>query len=129
MLIKYPYLFTTKITKGINFTNCKQTSNIFLFFHLFFWVCKKKTRLLKNSFQEKFILAYPDFNKKLLSLHPDLTPSELKICLFLKMNFNTNEICVLTNQKLRTVENKRYRLRKKLGLKPTESLTNYIIQI
>ena len=94
-----------------------------------FGVCKKKARLLKNSFQEKFILAYPDFNKKLLSLHPDLTPSELKICLFLKMNFNTNEICVLTNQKLRTVENKRYRLRKKLGLKSSDSLTNYIIKI
>ncbi len=73
--------------------------------------------------------VYPDFRNKLLSIHSNLSSSDLNICLFIKMNFNTNEICFLTNQNLRTIENKRYRLRVKLGLSSDHNLNKYIIKI
>jgi len=80
-------------------------------------------------FEEKFNLTYPEFTKLILSKHPSLTSLELKLCAYLKFNLNSSEISELTNQKIRTIENRRYRLRKKLCLDRTQILTNYLITV
>jgi AraC family chitin signaling transcriptional activator len=83
----------------------------------------------QQFFEEKFNLTYPGFTKAILSKHSDLTSMELKLCAYLKLNLNSTEICKLTKKKIRTIENRRYRLRKKLNLDKTQNLTTYLISI
>ena len=83
----------------------------------------------QEFFEEKFNLTYPEFTRSILYKHPKLTSLELKLCAYLKFNLNSNEICELTNQKIRTVENRIYRLRKKLCLERKQNLTSYLITI
>lgn len=67
-------------------------------------------------FEKNFTEVHEDFFKKLMDTHPSLTPGDLKLAAFLKMNLSTKEIAPLLNISLRAVENKRYRLRKKMNL-------------
>ena len=80
-------------------------------------------------FEEAFNNADKDFLKKIKKLHPSLTPNDLKLCAYLRLNLSSKEIAPLLNISHRSVEVKRYRLRKKIDLPHEESLTNYIIQI
>ena len=80
-------------------------------------------------FEEAFNNADKDFLKKIKNLHPSLTPNDLKLCAYLRLNLSSKEIAPLLNISHRSVEVKRYRLRKKMDLPREESLTNYIIQI
>jgi len=80
-------------------------------------------------FQEAFNNADRDFFKNLTEVHPDLSPNDLKLCAYLRLNLSSKEIAGLINISPRSVEVKRYRLRKKLGLDNNENLANYIINI
>lgn len=48
--------------------------------------------------------------------HRSLTPNELKLCAYLRMNLCTKEMARLMNIPVRGVEISRYRLRKKLQI-------------
>jgi DNA-binding CsgD family transcriptional regulator len=65
---------------------------------------------------------YPDFENKLLDINPKLTNSELEFCAFLRLNFSSKEIANYTFISVRTVQNKKYRLRNKLKI-PNETDT------
>ena len=80
-------------------------------------------------FQEAFNNADKDFLKKVKSKHPNLTPNDLKLCAYLRLNLSSKEIAPLLNISPRSVEVKRYRLRKKMDLQHESSLTNYILEI
>lgn len=80
-------------------------------------------------FQEAFNNADKDFLKKIKTLHPDLTPNDLRLCAYLRLNLSSKEIAPLLNISPRSVEVKRYRLRKKMDLEHDASLTNYILEI
>ncbi|MEQ9583294.1 MAG: triple tyrosine motif-containing protein, partial [Arenibacter sp.] len=80
-------------------------------------------------FEEAFNNADTDFFKNLKVLHPTLTPNDLKLCSYLRLNLSTKEMAVLLNITTRSVEIKRYRLRKKLNLEHDDNLVNYILQI
>jgi len=80
-------------------------------------------------FEEAFNNADKDFFKKLKSKHPKLTPNELKLCAYLRLNLTSKEIAPLFNISPKSVEIKRYRLRKKMNLKRNVSLTNYILSV
>jgi DNA-binding CsgD family transcriptional regulator len=80
-------------------------------------------------FQEAFNNADKDFLKKIRSLHPELTPNDLRLCAYLRLNLSSKEIAPLLNISPRSVEVKRYRLRKKMDLDHDSSLTNYILEI
>lgn len=80
-------------------------------------------------FQEAFNNADKDFLKKVKSKHPNLTPNDLKLCAYLRLNLASKEIAPLLNISPRSVEVKRYRLRKKMNLPHESSLTNYILEI
>ncbi len=47
---------------------------------------------------------------------PNLSPSEQRLCAFLRLNMSSKEISELTGQSLNALETARYRLRKKLGI-------------
>lgn len=80
-------------------------------------------------FKEAFNNADSEFFKKVQSLHPDLSPNDLKLCAYLRLNLSSKEIAPLFNISPRSVEIKRYRLRKKMDLNNNENLTNYILSI
>ncbi|MBS2213475.1 tetratricopeptide repeat protein [Carboxylicivirga mesophila] len=73
-----------------------------------------------EEFELRFQNVHTDFYKKLEKVAPDLTPSELKICAFLKLNMNSKEISALIHQSTKSVEVKRSRIRKKLGITNTD---------
>ncbi|MET2986502.1 triple tyrosine motif-containing protein [Aureibaculum conchae] len=79
--------------------------------------------------EEAFNNADKDFLKKIKNIHPDLTPNDLRFCAYLRLNLSSKEIAPLLNISVRSVEIKRYRLRKKLNLSHEDSLINYILEI
>lgn len=80
-------------------------------------------------FEEAFNSADKDFLKKIKKMHPLLTPNDLKLCAYLRLNLSSKEIAPLLNISHRSVEVKRYRLRKKIDLPHEASLTSYILEI
>ena len=80
-------------------------------------------------FRDAFENADRDFFKKVKDRHPDLTPNDLKLCAYLRLNLSTKEIAPMLNISPRSVEVKRYRLRKKMNLDRDTGLTEYILSI
>ncbi len=68
-----------------------------------------------------------DLFKKLIENYPDLTPRELSLCAYLRMNISSKEIATLMNISARGVEISRYRIRKKLRLDREANLTEFMI--
>jgi DNA-binding CsgD family transcriptional regulator len=80
-------------------------------------------------FEANFERAHEQFMKTLKDNYEDLTPSDLRLCAFLRMNLASKEIAPLMGISLRGVENHRYRLRKKLNLEADHNLTEFIIRL
>ncbi|MBK7220955.1 MAG: hypothetical protein IPH94_06335 [Saprospiraceae bacterium] len=78
-------------------------------------------------FEANFHEIHEVFFRKLLARYPDLTSQDLKLAAYLKMNLATKEIAPLFNISIRGLENKRYRLRMKLGLTPEVNLSEFFI--
>ena len=79
-----------------------------------------------DQFQLQFTSAYPEFIENLTSEYPLLRSGDIKLCCYLKMSMNTKEIAKVTGLSVRAIENKRYRLRKKLNLDTAVSLDSFI---
>jgi AraC family chitin signaling transcriptional activator len=77
-------------------------------------------------FEDAFNNADKDFLRKIKAVHPDLTSNDLRLCAYLRLNLSSKEIAPLLNISVRSVEVKRYRLRKKIDLPHENSLTDYI---
>lgn len=82
-----------------------------------------------KMFLIKFEEKHTGFFKKMKSLYPQLTNSDLRLCACLKLNLETKEIASLMNLSIRAVENSRYRLRKKLNLQPSQNLNDFLLDI
>lgn len=78
-------------------------------------------------FETHFENVHEAFLTRLKTQYPDLSPRELKLCAYLRMNISSKEIAVLMNISTRGVEISRYRLRKKLSLNRNENLTDFIL--
>ncbi|MFP9113157.1 triple tyrosine motif-containing protein [Flavobacterium sp. RHBU_3] len=82
-----------------------------------------------DMFKEAFNNADKDFLKKIKASHPSLTPNDLRLCAYLRLNLSSKEIAPLLNISVRSVEIKRYRLRKKMDLQHELGLVEYILSI
>ncbi len=80
-----------------------------------------------KRFEVNFKELHQDFFERLLKSYPSLTPKDLKLCAYLKMNLTTKEIAPLMGITIRGVEIHRYRLRKKLDMDSSENLSNFLI--
>ncbi len=80
-------------------------------------------------FDRYFDEVHQEFHSRLRNLHPELTPGELRLCSYLRMNVTTKEVAALMNISVRGVEISRYRLRKKLRLDQSTNLVDYLMQI
>jgi len=83
-----------------------------------------------QEFELHFQQVHADFYDKLKNRFPDLTPNEIKLCAFLRLNMNTKDICAITKQSLRSIEVARSRLRKKLEITNTDvNLVTFLAQL
>ena len=82
-----------------------------------------------KMFEKAFNNADKKFFKKVKKHHPELTSNDLRLCMFLRMNLNSKDIAPLLNISPRSVEIKRYRLRKKLQLEREINLNEYFINL
>ncbi|MDT8392528.1 MAG: response regulator [Bacteroidales bacterium] len=82
-----------------------------------------------KEFELRFEEEHNNFREKITSLHPDLTPNEIKLCTFLRLNMASKEISELTGQSVRALETARSRMRKKLGLERSDNLIQYLHDI
>lgn len=82
-----------------------------------------------NFFEKAFNHADKDFFRKVKDLHPSLTANDLKLCVYLRLNMSSKEIAPLLNISSRSVEIKRYRLRKKLEISREINLNDYFINL
>lgn len=82
-----------------------------------------------NVFETNFEQAHETFMKNLKAHYPELTPGDMRLCAFLKMNLSSKEIAPLLGISVRGVENHRYRLRQKLGLDQHENLIGILLKL
>ncbi len=82
-----------------------------------------------QSFEKNLIQSHEDFVHKLTQQYPQLTPKDIKLSIYLKMNLSSKEIAPLMNISFRGVELHRYRLRKKLELHQDVSLSKFMINL
>jgi len=75
-----------------------------------------------NQIHNEFII---NLSKK----YPHLTPKDIKLCVYLKMNLSSKEIAPMMNISFRGVELHRYRLRKKLNLSQEENLSKFLLSL
>ena len=80
-----------------------------------------------HVFETHFESVHEEFLKRIKQTFPNLTPRELKLCAYLRMNISSKEISVLMNISTRGVEISRYRLRKKFGIPRQTNLTEFIL--
>jgi len=80
-------------------------------------------------FETAFDDVHEDFLNRLKARFPTLTPKELRLCAYLRMNISTKEIAPLMNISIRGVEICRYRVRKKLNIDRDTNLTSLIIDL
>jgi tetratricopeptide (TPR) repeat protein/DNA-binding CsgD family transcriptional regulator len=79
-----------------------------------------------TEFEVRFQKVHKDFYRKLMEKYPDLTPNEIKICAFLKLNMTSKDISAITFQSVKTLEVARHRLRKKMGIDRDENLVSLL---
>jgi len=72
---------------------------------------------------------HPEFLKRLQIKHPNLTPKEKKLCVYLRLGLSSKEISGLQSVTSKSVEIARVRLRKKFKLTRSIRLTQYVNQI
>jgi DNA-binding CsgD family transcriptional regulator len=79
-------------------------------------------------FEENFNSVHEAFLRKMKHTFPELTPGDLRLAAYLKMNLSTKEIAPLLGISIRGVENKRYRLRQKMNLPNDENLVEFLLE-
>ncbi|WP_426478207.1 tetratricopeptide repeat protein [Chryseobacterium sp. CBSDS_008] len=68
------------------------------------------------EFLDCFKEGYPGFIDQLLKINPGLENSELVFCAMLKLHFTSKEIAAYTLVQHRSIQQKKYRIRKKLNI-------------
>ena len=82
-----------------------------------------------TNFEIEFAKIYPDFTQKLINLNEELTFTEVKICMYIRMNFSNKQILDLMQISESTLSNLRSSIRKKLSLDRKKGLFTKIINL
>ncbi len=86
---------------------------------------KEDWTLFENAFNQ----ADNEFFARVKDKHPNLNNNDLKFCAYLRLNLSSKEIAPLLNISSKSVEVRRYRLRKKLELHHEVNLIDYVLNI
>lgn len=83
----------------------------------------------RGIIEEKIEKANSDFFVQLKKKHPSVNSDDVNLIGMLRMKFSTKQIADILNSSERAIEQKRYRLRKKMELNKGENLQEYILNI
>ncbi|BAX81119.1 helix-turn-helix transcriptional regulator [Labilibaculum antarcticum] len=89
----------------------------------------KSSTSLWEDFNNRFMSVNEDFYDRLRTEVPDLSPTDLKICALIKLNFSGKEMAHLLGISVNSVHMARHRLRKKMDLERNINLSNFISSI
>jgi len=78
------------------------------------------------KFEKQFSAVHPEFRSKIVERFPELTKQEVRLCLLAKLGLKTQDMARLLCISNRTVDRHRNSLRKKMLLKPSESLHEFL---
>jgi tetratricopeptide (TPR) repeat protein/DNA-binding CsgD family transcriptional regulator len=100
-----------------------------LFSDLMSTLKRKNNEALIVEFEERFIGVHEDFFANLRNIAPNLSPTEVKLCAFIRLNLSTKEIAYLTNRTPGTIDNSRSKIRSKLNLREDDNLYAFLSQL
>lgn len=80
-------------------------------------------------FLDKFQFFFPDFFSKLEDMETKLILSDQRLCAMMRLNLDTKQIATYTNTTIKSVESKKYRLRKKLNIPSDVEITQWILRV
>ncbi|HFK5528170.1 TPA: hypothetical protein ACGZ99_002229 [Elizabethkingia anophelis] len=84
--------------------------------------------MAKNNDKQFLVVfqeVFADLYQELLKFH-QLTSADLEMCAYLKLNIQTKEIAMYKKVSIGAVDNRKYRIRKKLNLLPESDLYKWI---
>ena len=81
------------------------------------------------NFHTKFQEYYPDFAKKLLSLNNSLQNSELELLAYIYLKIETKKIADILYLSPKTIQNRKYNVRKKLNIPSSTSVYIWLISL
>ena len=76
--------------------------------------------------EEYFNVIYDGLLEELKKTYPGISKTDMKICVYTKLNLSTKEIADIMNISVRSVEMARYRLRKRLNLPPGQDISEML---
>lgn len=80
-----------------------------------------------EDFEYYFTQTHPDFYKNLQNDFPELTPHEMHLCAYIRLNLNTKDIAQISGIEPASVRMARHRLRKTLGIANSDTdLTKFL---
>jgi DNA-binding CsgD family transcriptional regulator len=79
-------------------------------------------------FQTNFDRIHENFFRNLHITYPEFTSNDLRFCAYLRLNLSSKDIAHLMNISLKGVEVARSRIRKKIGIPSSKSLTEFMIE-
>ena len=82
-----------------------------------------------SSFWTRFQEVYPNFKDNFLAVSQDFKVGDLTFCAYVYLGFSSKEIADHTFKTLKTIENYRYNIRKKLSLVPDQDFNMAIKDI
>ncbi|MCG8343921.1 MAG: transcriptional regulator [Chlorobiales bacterium] len=87
------------------------------------------TEMIEKRLNIELTTTDSEFLSRLQRKHPNLNQRELRICLLIKLNYNTRDIARSVGISTRGMESIRYRMHKKIGLAKHQSLKGYLTEL
>ncbi|MEM7035369.1 MAG: tetratricopeptide repeat protein [Bacteroidota bacterium] len=78
------------------------------------------------AFKQNFERIHPTFFPNLLARYPDLTASEIRLCVLLRLGMGQKDIANIINVNPDSVKRARNRLRQKLGMQKEQGLREFL---
>lgn len=88
-----------------------------------------KSSAIWEEFDLRFKTFHSDFYSKIIRDYPDLSPVELRIVTLLRLNLTSKEISEIMQRSIKTIENNRGLIRKKMNLDAYTNLTSFISKL
>jgi len=92
------------------------------------WHFKNSSKEYDNLLVD-FEKANPDFFRKLIARHPELTRADMNFLAYIRINLSMKDIAAMLNITPESCKRRKIRLSKKLGLETSADLFEYILSI
>ena len=82
-----------------------------------------------QKFRKNFSEKYPSYLERLIQAYPKINETEKWLCAYIKLDFSNQKIADLMHVSRRTIESRKYRLKKKFRLEHEIDLVSYLKEL